>query len=116
MCMYVRIVIPRICCLPSSELTCGETEMVLVLPISSLLNINVTDLQLNNNSCPVTSNSTHLMARISLDGCGTQRVVTCSPFLSGHFFSLISFQALFYFVIYLFIGTKIIPATGIYSI
>ncbi|XP_045074079.1 uncharacterized protein LOC121566685 [Coregonus clupeaformis] len=58
-----------------TELTCGKTEMNLVLPISTLKNLIVSELQLNHPSCSVTSNSTHVMARISLTGCGTKRVV-----------------------------------------
>lgn len=56
-------------------LTCDETEMVLVLPVSSLNNINLNELQLNSPSCRVNYNTTHLLARISLDGCGTKIVV-----------------------------------------
>lgn len=65
----------RICCCPPAELTCENTEMTLVLPVSSLTNINLDELQLNNPTCPVTYNDTHLTARISLDGCGTKIVV-----------------------------------------
>ncbi|KAM9422819.1 uncharacterized protein ACWYII_020383 isoform 2-T2 [Salvelinus alpinus] len=57
-----------------TELTCEKTEMHLVLPISTLKNLIVSELQLNHPSCSVTSNSTHVMARISLTGCGTKRV------------------------------------------
>eukprot|EP00063_Salmo_salar_P056867 XP_014031702.1 PREDICTED: uncharacterized protein LOC106587650 isoform X4 [Salmo salar] len=57
-----------------TELTCGKTEMHLVLPISTLKNLIVSELQLNHPSCSVTSNSTHVMASISLTGCGTKRV------------------------------------------
>ncbi|CAB1338999.1 unnamed protein product [Coregonus sp. 'balchen'] len=37
-------------------------------------NLIVSELQLNHPSCSITSNSTHVMARISLTGCGTKRV------------------------------------------
>ncbi|KAM8761885.1 uncharacterized protein AB9X84_006783 [Acanthopagrus schlegelii] len=57
-----------------TELKCENTEMVLSLPVSSLSNINLAELQLNSPTCPVTYNSTHLTARVSLDGCGTKRV------------------------------------------
>lgn len=63
----------------SAELKCENTEMVLSLPVSSLSNINLAELQLNNPTCPVTYNSTHLTARVSLDGCGTKQVVTAPP-------------------------------------
>lgn len=62
----------------STVLTCEKTEMVLVLPVSSLTNINLAELQLNSASCPVAYNSTHVTARISLDGCGTKTVVGSS--------------------------------------
>nr|XP_057901880.1 uncharacterized protein LOC131097689 isoform X2 [Doryrhamphus excisus] len=59
-----------------TELMCNKTEMTLVLPVASLSNINLAELQLNSASCPVTYNDTHLTARISLDGCGTKAVQT----------------------------------------
>lgn len=58
-------------------LTCGNTEMKLVLPISSFTNINIADLQLNspnNQDCPISFNATHLTATIPLEGCGTNAV------------------------------------------
>ncbi|KAF3832932.1 hypothetical protein F7725_026597 [Dissostichus mawsoni] len=55
-----------------TELTCEDTEMTLVLPLDSLSEINVEELQLNSPTCPVSYNSTHLTARISLSGCGTE--------------------------------------------
>ncbi|XP_034536100.1 uncharacterized protein LOC117810388 [Notolabrus celidotus] len=57
-----------------TELKCGKTEMTLVLPVTSLDNINLTELQLNSPTCPVSYNSTHLTATISLTGCGTKIV------------------------------------------
>lgn len=64
----------------SAELTCGKTEMVLVLPVTSFPNVNLTELQLNSPTCPISYNSTHLTASISLDGCGTKTVVTCQKY------------------------------------
>ncbi|XP_033972776.1 uncharacterized protein LOC117471701 [Trematomus bernacchii] len=55
-----------------TELTCEDTEMTLVLPLDSLSEINLEELQLNSPTCPVSYNSTHLTARISLSGCGTE--------------------------------------------
>ncbi|KAG8001219.1 hypothetical protein GBF38_006790 [Nibea albiflora] len=55
-------------------LKCETTEMTLVLPVSSLTNINLNELQLNSPTCPVSYNNTHLTARISLNGCGTKAV------------------------------------------
>lgn len=60
----------------SAELTCGKTEMVLVLPVASFPNVDLTELQLNSPTCPISYNSTHLTASVSLDGCGTKTVVT----------------------------------------
>ncbi|XP_061830840.2 uncharacterized protein [Nerophis lumbriciformis] len=57
-----------------TELRCNKTEMTLVLPLASLSNINLAELQLNSASCPVSYNDTHLTARISLNGCGTKTV------------------------------------------
>lgn len=57
-----------------TELTCGKTQMTLVLPIGSLAHINVAELQLNSPTCPVTHNETHLTATIPLNGCGTKAV------------------------------------------
>lgn len=51
--------------------------MLLVLPITSFQNVNLTELQLNSPTCPISYNNTHLTASVSLDGCGTQTVVTC---------------------------------------
>uniref|UniRef100_A0A1A8FV62 Uncharacterized protein n=1 Tax=Nothobranchius korthausae TaxID=1143690 RepID=A0A1A8FV62_9TELE len=48
-----------------TELTCGETEMVLVLPVASLTEISLPELQLNSPTCSVTYNSTYLTAHIS---------------------------------------------------
>ncbi|XP_044049060.1 uncharacterized protein LOC122874783 [Siniperca chuatsi] len=57
-----------------TELKCEKTEMTLLLPVDSLSNINLAELQLNSPTCPVTYNNTHLTARISLNGCGTKTV------------------------------------------
>ncbi|XP_054472390.1 mucin-2-like [Anoplopoma fimbria] len=55
-------------------LTCEKTEMTLVLPVSSLDNIDLAELQLNSPTCPISYNNTHLTATISLTGCGTKTV------------------------------------------
>lgn len=57
-----------------TELTCEKTKMTLVLPLASLTNIKLAELQLNSPTCPVTYNTTHLTAHISLSGCGTKTV------------------------------------------
>ncbi len=45
-----------------AELTCDNTAMSLVLPVSSLTNIDLNELQLNSPACPVTYNDTHISA------------------------------------------------------
>ncbi|XP_031704178.1 mucin-5AC-like [Anarrhichthys ocellatus] len=55
-------------------LTCEKTAMTLVLPVASLRDIDLDELQLNSPTCPITHNSTHLTATISLTGCGTKTV------------------------------------------
>lgn len=80
----------------SSELTCEKTEMVLVLPVTSLSDINLAELQLNSPTCPVSYNNTHLTARISLDGCGTKTVVTCSTLSFGRSVFYIFFTRLLF--------------------
>nr|XP_046250163.1 uncharacterized protein LOC124061887 [Scatophagus argus] len=57
-----------------TELKCGRTEMTLLLPVTSLSEVNLAELQLNSPTCPVTYNNTHLTATISLSGCGTKIV------------------------------------------
>ncbi|KAI3376916.1 hypothetical protein L3Q82_000165 [Scortum barcoo] len=57
-----------------TELTCKSAEMTLVLPVTSLRNISLAELQLNSPTCPVTYNDTHLVAHIALNGCGTKTV------------------------------------------
>ncbi|XP_011486116.1 uncharacterized protein LOC101164464 [Oryzias latipes] len=59
---------------PGTELKCDKTEMILVLPLASIPNVVLAELQPNSSTCPLTSNSTHLTAKISLNGCGTQAV------------------------------------------
>lgn len=57
-----------------SELKCKERElqMSLVLPISFLENLHFSALQLNDPTCPVLYNSTHVTATFPLTGCGTK--------------------------------------------
>ncbi|XP_035991899.1 uncharacterized protein LOC105930133 [Fundulus heteroclitus] len=57
-----------------TELRCNQTEMSLVLPVTSLVDVDLTKLQLNSPTCPVTYNNTHLTAHIPLGGCGTKAV------------------------------------------
>lgn len=59
---------------PGTELTCSNMEMKLKLPIASLSNINLRELQLNSPDCPVENDGTYLTAQISLAGCGTKTV------------------------------------------
>ncbi|XP_038128257.1 uncharacterized protein LOC119774684 isoform X2 [Cyprinodon tularosa] len=57
-----------------TELKCNQTEMSLLLPVGSLRDVDLTELQLNSAACPVTYNNTHLTAHIPLSGCGTKAV------------------------------------------
>ncbi|XDV29836.1 hypothetical protein PO909_032870 [Leuciscus waleckii] len=61
---------------PGTELKCKERElqMSLVLPMSFLENLHVSDLQLNDPACPVSYNTTHVTTTFSLTGCGTKRM------------------------------------------
>ncbi|XP_073709387.1 uncharacterized protein [Misgurnus anguillicaudatus] len=59
---------------PGTELKCKERElqMSLVLPVSFLKNLHFSELQLNDPTCPVFYNSTHITTTFSLIGCGTK--------------------------------------------
>lgn len=70
--------------------------MTLVLPITSLTNINLAELQLNSPTCPVNYNNTHVTATISLDGCGTKTVVKYYAIMSSFTF-LVAVAFFFYF-------------------
>lgn len=61
---------------PGTELKCKERElqMSLVLPMSFLENLHVSDLQLNDPACPVFHNTTHVTTTFSLTGCGTKKM------------------------------------------
>ncbi|KAI1895629.1 hypothetical protein AGOR_G00108200 [Albula goreensis] len=59
---------------PGAVLKCGKTEMNLSFPIESLRNLPLDDLQLNDASCPIFHNDTHVMTVIPLLGCGTETV------------------------------------------
>ncbi|XP_051513290.1 uncharacterized protein LOC127417353 isoform X2 [Myxocyprinus asiaticus] len=63
--------------LPSgTELRCLERElqMSVVLPVSFLEYVPLSDLQLNDPSCPVFHNTTHITSTFSLTACGTKRL------------------------------------------
>ncbi|XP_065126049.2 uncharacterized protein [Paramisgurnus dabryanus] len=59
---------------PGTELKCKERErqMSLVLPVSFLENLHFSELHLNDPTCPVFYNSTHITTTFSLIGCGTK--------------------------------------------
>ncbi|XP_069037723.1 zona pellucida sperm-binding protein 2-like [Lepisosteus oculatus] len=59
---------------PGSVLQCGQEAMFLSLPLSSIPLLSPSDLQLNNPSCNLTANHTHLLLSIPLIGCGTRTV------------------------------------------
>ncbi|KAL2088951.1 hypothetical protein ACEWY4_015850 [Coilia grayii] len=57
-----------------TELNCSNTNMTLVLPVSSMADLPLDDLTLNDPSCPVFHNTTHVTAVFPLLGCGTKIV------------------------------------------
>ncbi|XP_029935774.1 uncharacterized protein LOC115379191 [Myripristis murdjan] len=57
-----------------TELTCEQTDMTVLLPVATLTNIDLAELQLNSPTCPVSYNNTHLSAHIPFSGCGTKTV------------------------------------------
>lgn len=57
-----------------TELRCNQSEMSLLLPVTSLSDVDLDELQLNSPTCQITHNSTHLTAHIPLSGCGTKAV------------------------------------------
>ncbi|XP_059363036.1 uncharacterized protein LOC132101839 [Carassius carassius] len=61
---------------PGTELKCKERElqMSLVLPISFLEKLHFSALQLNDPTCPVFYNLTHVTTTFPLTGCGTKRM------------------------------------------
>ncbi|MBN3315369.1 TALDO Transaldolase, partial [Atractosteus spatula] len=59
---------------PGSVFQCGQEAMFLSLPLSSIPLLSPSDLQLNDPSCNLTANHTHLLLSIPLIGCGTRTV------------------------------------------
>ncbi|KAJ8248904.1 hypothetical protein GJAV_G00229020 [Gymnothorax javanicus] len=59
---------------PGTVLRCGDKDMNFSFPIASVPNLPLSDLQLNDPSCPITHNDTHVMGLISLNKCGTKAV------------------------------------------
>ncbi|XP_076143443.1 uncharacterized protein LOC143125657 [Alosa pseudoharengus] len=57
-----------------TELNCTNSTMSLVLPISTMSDLPLDDLQLNDPSCAVFHNTTHVTASFSLSSCGTKTV------------------------------------------
>ncbi|TRY96324.1 hypothetical protein DNTS_021825 [Danionella cerebrum] len=58
------------------KLSCDEQrlQMSLVLPITFLQNLNFSGLHLNDQTCPVIYNSTHISCTFALTACGTKRM------------------------------------------
>lgn len=65
-----------ICLFP--ELNCDNDTMSLVLPISSMVDLPLDDLKLNDLSCNVSHNASHVTASFPLNSCGTKIVVNKS--------------------------------------
>ncbi|MBN3292496.1 ZPP protein, partial [Polypterus senegalus] len=55
-----------------ANVVCTETTMSLFVLKSSVPGLNEHNLRLNDPSCTLTSNSSHLIASLSLNSCGTQ--------------------------------------------
>ncbi|XP_041053214.1 uncharacterized protein LOC121283135 isoform X1 [Carcharodon carcharias] len=56
----------------SPDLQCLTDAMILSVPRSLVTNLPDRNLQLNDASCNVTGNNTHLLLKIPLSGCGTK--------------------------------------------
>ncbi|XP_067849925.1 uncharacterized protein [Heptranchias perlo] len=54
------------------ELQCLTDAMILSVPRNLVANLPESSLQLNDASCNITGNSTHLLLAIPLSGCGTK--------------------------------------------
>ncbi|XP_066556463.1 uncharacterized protein LOC136747508 [Amia ocellicauda] len=60
---------------PGTVLQCGRGEMMLSMPLSSLPpRLPSFTLQLQDPACAITANTTHLLAHIPLQRCGTHRL------------------------------------------
>ncbi|KAJ8252018.1 hypothetical protein COCON_G00213300 [Conger conger] len=57
---------------PGTVLQCRDGTMTFSFPISSVPDLVLSDLKLNNPSCPISYNNTHVMGDIPLQGCGTK--------------------------------------------
>ncbi|XP_062405089.1 uncharacterized protein LOC134095513 [Sardina pilchardus] len=57
-----------------TELSCANNTMSLVLPISTMTDLPLDDLQLNDPSCAIFHNTTHVTTNFSLSSCGTRTV------------------------------------------
>ncbi|KAK1159639.1 hypothetical protein AOXY_G21008 [Acipenser oxyrinchus oxyrinchus] len=55
-----------------SDVKCTDTTMTLYVSKSSVRGFNETNLRLNDPSCSVTTNGSHVIASVSLNSCGTQ--------------------------------------------
>ncbi|MBN3276116.1 CUZD1 protein, partial [Polyodon spathula] len=55
-----------------SDVECTDTTMTLYVSKSSVNGFNETNLRLNDPSCLVTTNGSHIIASVSLNSCGTQ--------------------------------------------
>ncbi|XP_072322436.1 uncharacterized protein [Scyliorhinus torazame] len=54
------------------DLQCLTDAMILTVPRSLVANLPESNLQLNDASCNITGNTTHLLLKIPLSGCGTK--------------------------------------------
>ncbi|XP_072448298.1 uncharacterized protein [Chiloscyllium punctatum] len=54
------------------DLQCSTNAMVLSVPRRLVANLPESNLQLNDASCNITGNATHVLVKIPLSGCGTK--------------------------------------------
>ncbi|XP_043561928.1 uncharacterized protein LOC122557859 isoform X2 [Chiloscyllium plagiosum] len=54
------------------DLQCSTNAMVLSVPRRLVANLPESNLQLNDASCNITGNTTHVLVKIPLSGCGTK--------------------------------------------
>lgn len=66
-------------CLPgSAAVHCSPNKIVVALEKASMPDIDMNYLKLIDESCTLTSNSTHIIGTMSFTTCGTQIEVTFS--------------------------------------
>lgn len=65
-----------LCITGEANVICSETTMTVEVKKSSIIGLHEDHLRLNDPSCTLNSNGTHVRGTISLNSCGTQLEVT----------------------------------------